>query len=85
MSNIITNTIDSKFKNIIVTDVELKNGKKTQIVTVFNNEDLFFEEVNSGVINGLKKTYDCKSATSHYSRIKEGSLEHCTTFEKHNF
>lgn len=89
MENLLTNEknqmeltndlIDVTISNLphgIVTEVLLKNGKRTQIITLFNQNEINFEEIMIGVKEGLRhnrETYSYQS--SMCSGVKQGILK----------
>jgi len=74
------------FSLTLVTDLELKNGKKTQILTIFNNQDVEHEEVTIGLntaINRQSEFYkNIKSAQHTLCSIKSGKLKPFMFFDK---
>lgn len=60
------------FSNALITNVELKDGSTTQIVTLFNNSEIGFEEVMIGVRKTLEFTPDAFAMKNEFMRIKNG-------------
>lgn len=60
------------FKNTIVTNVKLKNGLETEMVTIFNGSEINFEEVSMGIRKGLERTHNVSSfqSTFYYMTTK---------------
>ena len=69
----------TNFKHTIVTDVELKSGKKTQVITIFNNSEVNFEEMLIGIDIAFErqdKFYKNIKSTKHtFSTIKKEGLD----------
>ncbi|VDH16763.1 Uncharacterised protein [Algoriella xinjiangensis] len=75
----------SNLPHAIVTEVLLKNGKRTQIMTLFNQNEINFEEIEIGVESGLKhnrETLTCKS--SFCTGVKQGLLRVITSSQWKN-
>jgi hypothetical protein len=72
-----------KASHALVTNVELENGKKSSIVTLFNNSEFSFEEINVGVNTSLENHDWLKiskiKASLHL--LKNGRLEYLHSFE----
>lgn len=70
----------------LITNVELKNGKTSPIITMFNCREINFEEVNIGVTTTLSRQNQFQggfiSRESKLYRLKEGELEFITEFQK---
>ena len=81
MENNISQNLNT-FKNVIVTEIELKDGSKTQIITIFNHSQIGFEEVNIGVKTALEHSRKAKSMESTFSSIKGGKLNPFCFFKK---
>lgn len=45
------------FKNALVTNIIMENGTETSIVTLFNQKEFHFEEINQSVNHSLAKQY----------------------------
>lgn len=63
------------FKNALITNVKMKDGSFSQIVTLFNNEEISFEEVNIGVNRTLEHISDAYSMQSDMCHNKNGKAE----------
>ena len=61
------------YKHALVCDVELKNGKRTNAVVIFNNDELDFEQINAGMSYALAHCNIQKSKKTFCS-IKNGIL-----------
>jgi hypothetical protein len=79
----------TKFKHALVTDIELKNGTKTQVVTIFNSSEVNFEEMVIGIdtaIDRQAKFYKNIKATQHnFSSIKKEGLKQFAWFQRKEF
>lgn len=60
------------FSNALITNVELADGSTTQIVTLFNNSEIGFEEVTIGVRKTLEFTPDAFAMQSEFMKINNG-------------
>lgn len=69
----------------LITNVELSNGKKSQVVTLFNFKEVGFEEVNIGLANALSMQQHISSMQSTLNVIKDGQLEESSFFAKRVF
>jgi len=69
----------------LITNVELSNGKTTQVVTFFNIKDVGFEEVNIGVSNALSMQKHVTSMQSDLTVMKNGKPKLEAHFEKKIF
>jgi hypothetical protein len=75
--------IENQFMRVMVTDVELKNGTETKMMTIFDNSNVGFEEVFIGIRKGLEIISEAKSMTSKLFSVENGKLkESGVKFEK---
>jgi hypothetical protein len=75
--------IENQFMRVMVTDVELKNGTETKMMTIFDNSNVGFEEVFIGIRKGLEFISEAKSMTSKLFSVENGKLkESGVKFEK---
>ncbi|MGV0756782.1 hypothetical protein ACTS9E_14530 [Empedobacter brevis] len=74
--------LQTLYKNALITSVKLKNGKTTQMITVFNSSELNFEELNIGVKKGLERTRKAESMQSTLYILKGSETEPVIHFEK---
>lgn len=81
-NTLIQNPEIQQFKNALVTDVELKNGCRTQVLTVFNHSDIDLEVVNIGIREALAKSHRAVSMQSSFYSIKTGELKKVLEFER---
>lgn len=58
---------------VLITDVTLKDGSTTQIVTLFN-WDLNFENVHAGIMKGLLLDSEVVSSVTTSGTINNGTL-----------
>lgn len=76
--------IKEKLRHAIVSNVQFENGTETELVTIFNNNDLNFEEMNIGLNTALQrisKFYKpVKSVNSSYGSIENGAYKKCAEF-----
>ena len=74
------------FKNAIVSNIELKNGINTQIITIFNSNEINFEEmvigINTAVYRQSEIYNNIKSIQNTFSSIKNGNLKPFATYIK---
>lgn len=77
------------FSQTIVTDIELKNGKNTQIITIFNNNEIDFEELAIGLDTAINRQVEfyknIKSKKHTLCSIKTGVLKGFAFFPKVEF
>ena len=66
---------DLKLGNAMLFEIELKNGKKSMITTIYNHSDLDFEELVSHTQIALKKSNKIKSVKTTVGSIKSGQFE----------
>lgn len=69
----------------LITNVELSNGKKSQVITLFNLHEVGFEEVNIGVANALSMQEHILSMQSTLNVIKDGKPKESLWFDKKVF
>lgn len=62
-------------KHVLVTEVELNNGKKTKMVTFFNYTEIDHEEVNFGIQKALEGSRNVSKMKSTLCSIKTGILK----------
>ena len=70
------------FKNVIVTEIELKDGTKTQMITIFNHSQIGFKEVNVGIKTALEHSQNVKNMESVFSSFKDGAIHPICWFNK---
>ena len=74
------------FKNAIVSNIELKNGITTQIITIFNSNEINFEEmvigINTAVYRQSEFYNNIKSIQNTFSSIRNGILKPFATYKK---
>ena len=66
--------IENQFMRVMVTDVELKNGTETKMMTIFDNSNVGFEEVFIGIRKGLEFISEAKSMSSKLFSVENGTL-----------
>lgn len=64
-----------KLGNAMLFEIELKNGKKSMITTIYNNSDLDFEELVSHTQIALKKSNKIKSVKTTVGSLRSGKFE----------
>ena len=73
------------FKNAIVSSIELKNGTNSQIITIFNSNEINFEEmvigINTAVYRQSEIYNNIKSIQNTFSSIKNGNLKPFATYK----
>lgn len=84
MKNITLST-SKKFSNSLITDIEFKNGEHTQMITIFNNDVLHFEEVNIGVNLSIKNIKNIKTSKNTFCVFRNGRLKESAFFEMKNY
>lgn len=77
------------FKNAIVSNLELTDGKQTQIVTIFNSNEINFEDVIIGVNTAIERQAvnhgNIKSAQNTFSKIEHGTLKPFASYKRREF
>jgi chaperonin GroEL (HSP60 family) len=71
------------FKHALVTQVELNNGKKTEVITLFNHNEVDFEEINAGINDALSHCRNVYKSKSTFCSIKNGKIEPFAHFLEH--
>ncbi|MBO6185053.1 MAG: hypothetical protein J6O88_10280 [Chryseobacterium sp.] len=61
--------------NAMIFEIELKNGKKSMMTTIYNNSDLDFEELVSHTQIALKKSNKVKSVKTTVGSLRSGQFE----------
>ncbi len=75
--------------HVLVTNIELKNGKVAPIITMFNNSEIDFEEVKIGVDMTITRNHllqnkmSSKQATLY--RLVDGNLKRSASYLKTYF
>lgn len=69
----------------LVTNVELKNGKTTSIVTMFNCSEVGFEEIVIGIETALKLQGNVKCNKDVLYTLNNGKLTHQLEYDKNYF
>ena len=77
------------FKNAIVSSIELKNGTNTQIITIFNSDEINFEQmvigINKAVYRQSEFYNNIKSIQNTFSSIQNGKLKPSAKYFKKEF
>lgn len=60
---------------VFLTDIELKNGTTSKMMTVFDNSTIGFEEVYIGIKQCLKHINEAKAMQSSMFSVKNNTLE----------
>lgn len=73
-------------RHAFFSEIELKNGKKTQIITVFNNNDISFEEMEIGLNTSLSRQIkfynNIKSVQHTFCSINKEGLNKIALYDK---
>lgn len=64
-----------KLNNAIVFEIELKNGQKSLLTTMYNHTDIDFEELVSKTQIALKNSNKTKSVKTTVGSIKTGEFK----------
>lgn len=74
------------FKNAIVSEIELTNGFKTKVITIFNANEVHFEEmiigVNTAIYRQAEYHNNIKSVQNTFSNIENAVLKPFATYFK---
>lgn len=79
---IIENVNSIKSSHAMVTQVGLKNGSVTAMVTLFDNSLIGFEEVKIGVNTALQLEENVMSEQSTLYTLNNGKLDKFTDYDK---
>jgi hypothetical protein len=66
---------ENQFMRVMMTDVELKNGASTKMMTIFDNSNIGFEEVFIGIRKGLEFVSEAKSMNCQLFSVEKGTLK----------
>lgn len=66
---------DLKLGNAMLFEIELKNGKKSIMTTMYNHTDVDFEELVLHTQIAMKKSNKVKSVKTTVGSIKSGKFE----------
>jgi len=75
-------TSDFQFSNAIVSEVELTDGKRTQVVVIFNQRELHFEDINIGLNMSLSRCKNVSKSKNTFCSIRNGILKPFALFQK---
>ena len=70
------------YKHTLVCEVELTNGKKTKVIVIFNNNELNFEEVNSGMNFAFGRCRNIYKNSNTFCKIESGEIKPFATFQE---
>jgi hypothetical protein len=73
---------DFKFSNAIISEIELKNGQRTQVVVIFNNSEVNFEEMNVGIKTTMSRCMNVGRSKNTFCSIKNGMLKPFAMFHE---
>ena len=65
---------ENQFMRVMMTDVELKSGASTKMMTIFDNSNIGFEEVFLGIRKSLEHVSETKTMHSKLFSVKDGAL-----------
>lgn len=71
---------DKKYTSAIVSEVELGNGTVTQVVLVFNNYEVDFEEMNIGLTYAFSRCTNIRKSKNILYSLREGILKPFAAF-----
>lgn len=76
ISNIIGQQIDliPEKINALVSTITMKNGQKSKILTVFDNNNVEFDAIELGVCKGLEHVKEVESVTSELFSVSEQGM-----------
>lgn len=63
-----------KFTNMMVFDVEMQDGRKTKVVTFFDNKDVGHEEMYIGIKKAFEFVPESKKLNTSLFRFKNKNL-----------
>ena len=73
---------ENQFMRVMITNVELKSGASTKMMTIFDNSNVGYEEIYIGIRKGLEFVSETKSMTSKLCSVKDGALVEQVNFPK---
>lgn len=65
-----------------VTEIELKDGTKTQMVTFFNNSELNFEEVQIGIATAVERCENTHKMKSTFCTVSNGIVKTILSYQE---
>jgi len=76
ISNIIGQQIDVKPEkiNALVSTITMKDGSKSKILTVFDNNNVEFDSIELGVCRGLQNVHEVDFVSSELFSVSENGL-----------
>ena len=60
--------------NMLVSNIKMKDGTNTQILTLFENHKIGFEEIEIGVIKGLEFLSEVDTVQDELYSIRNGNI-----------
>lgn len=72
MANEFGKAFDQKFQNAILSEIELLNGRQTQLVAVFNSLDVNFDVLNAGISRVLNNCENVKRYRNTVFNLHKG-------------
>ncbi|MDV3950496.1 hypothetical protein CMT75_18435 [Elizabethkingia anophelis] len=73
------------FRNALVFDIELLNGEKSSINVIYNNKDVYFEEIVSYMTLAIEKCTKIKAVEASGGSIRNGTYEPIFFYSKREF
>ena len=73
------------FKQAIVFEIELLNGKKSSVTTICNNSEIDFEEMVAYMSDGLRKSERVKAITPTVGSISSGEYKPIFFYDRTEF
>ena len=76
---------ENNYKQAIVFDIELLNGKQTSVTTICNISEIDFEEIVSYMSDAFKKAEKIKAITPSVGSISRGEYEPIFFYDRTEF
>jgi hypothetical protein len=73
------------FKDAISVEIEMIDGKKSLVTTIFNSSEVYFEELVQGLISSLSNCDNIKSMKPTSGIIREGNFNGLFFYKKIEF
>lgn len=82
-----TNQLQKKFKSALKFEIELPNGDMSQVVTIFNNSEVNFQDLVRYTHCAIaeKSNCDIKSVTTVFGTLSDGVFKDLANYSKLTF
>jgi len=76
---------NTKLRNALVGEIELKNGKRTKVVILFNQSDIHFEEMNAGLNYTFSRCHNVHRTQNTFYGTSTGKIKSAAEFQQHTW